>query len=243
MNTKLILLVFALFSTSFILFQNNTKFLNEDEPISLEEQQFELWIKTHNKLYSSPKELDARKQIFLSNMKKIEALRSTGISYQVGLNKFSDLSFEEFSGFLTYYYLFYKIIIKEIYLTSLIPSQKNKSYETLLTSTLPTSIDWVSKGAVTAVKDQGTCGSCWAFSAVGALEGLNFIKTGQMVSFSEQQLIDCSQAEGNKGCRGGWMDQAFDYIWDEQGIEREIDYPYTGQDDSCNADPKKASYI
>lgn len=95
---------------------------------------------------------------------------------------------------------------------------------------------------MTGVKDQGTCGSCWAFSAIGSLEGLHAIKTGQLVAFSEQQLVDCSQNEGNKGCAGGWMDQAFDYLWDEQGIETEKDYPYTGVDGSCDADPKKAVF-
>lgn len=118
----------------------------------------------------------------------------------------------------------------------------NKEFQTLTTNGLPASVDWVSKGAVSNIKDQGTCGSCWAFSAVGALEGLHAIKTGQLISFSEQQLIDCSQAEGNKGCSGGWMDQAFDYIWDEQGIESEEEYPYTGKDDMCTADPKKAIF-
>lgn len=97
----------------------------------------------------------------------------------------------------------------------------------------------MAQGAVTDIKDQGTCGSCWAFSAVGALEGLYAIKSGTLVPFSEQQLIDCSKNQGNKGCQGGWMDQAFDYIWDDQGIESEKDYPYLGQDGSCNAQPSK----
>ena len=122
-----------------------------------------------------------------------------------------------------------------------VPS-KNKTFDYISSNTLPDSVDWVTKGAVTGVKDQGTCGSCWAFSAVGALEGLYAIKSGNLLPFSEQQLIDCSQAQGNKGCQGGWMDQAFDYIWDEQGIETEQDYPYVGQDGSCNADPKKGVF-
>ncbi|GMR62893.1 hypothetical protein PMAYCL1PPCAC_33088, partial [Pristionchus mayeri] len=97
----------------------------------------------------------------------------------------------------------------------------------------PDAIDWREKGAVSQVKDQGNCGSCWAFSAVGALEGQHAIKRGQMVELSEQNLIDCSRSH-NYGCIGGWPHRAFDYVRDNNGIDTEALYPYTAKFQRCH---------
>jgi len=107
----------------------------------------------------------------------------------------------------------------------------------------PAAKDWTSVGAVTPIKNQGQCGSCWAFSTTGSIEGQNFLTNGKLTSFSEEQLVDCSSAEGNQGCNGGLMDDGFAYV-EEYGLCTELDYPYSaggGRSGSCEASSCTAS--
>ncbi|KAJ1427522.1 Peptidase C1A, papain C-terminal [Sesbania bispinosa] len=110
---------------------------------------------------------------------------------------------------------------------------------------IPTNLDWREQGAVTDVKDQGKCGACWAFTTVAAVEGIMKIKTGNLMTLSPQQLLDC--AKENAGCRGGYVNKAFNFIIQNNGIASESDYPYQGSDGTCRngmaAAAKITSYV
>eukprot|EP00262_Sarcandra_glabra_P004965 TRINITY_DN161_c0_g5_i4.p1 TRINITY_DN161_c0_g5~~TRINITY_DN161_c0_g5_i4.p1 ORF type:complete len:497 (-),score=51.38 TRINITY_DN161_c0_g5_i4:487-1977(-) len=180
-------------------------------------QLFEQWKEKHGKVYKHS-EVEKRLENFGQNLfYVIESSQKRGSpSHTVGLNRFADLSNEEF---------------KKAYTSKILkPTQKkNKTWaQRKTTCEAPTSLDWRKKGVVTGIKDQGSC-------ATGAIEGVNAISTGELVSVSEQELIDCDSYD--YGCEGGYMDYAFEWVLYNGGIDTEADYPYTsstGFDGVCN---------
>ena len=142
------------------------------------------------------------------------------LGFTVAINEYSDLDAAEFAKQLT-----------GLSRSGGKPSPDAKTY--VPSGTAPASVDWRTKGVVTGVKNQGQCGSCWAFSATGALEAQHALKTGSLVSLSEQNLVDCSGPEGNEGCNGGWPFWAFEYVIKNGGIDTEASYPYRAEDENC----------
>ncbi|XP_038585708.1 cathepsin L.1 isoform X1 [Micropterus salmoides] len=201
--------------------------------LSLEDLEFHAWKLKFGRSYSSPSEEAHRRQIWVNNRRLVlvhNIMADEGIkSYRLGMTYFADMENEE-----------YKRLISQGCLGSFNASRP-RSGSTFLRlpegADLPISVDWRDKGYVTDVKDQKQCGSCWAFSATGSLEGQTFRKTGKLVSLSEQQLVDCSGKYGNMGCNGGWMDSAFQYIQANGGLDTEDSYPYEAEDGQCRYNP------
>ncbi|CAJ2658869.1 unnamed protein product [Trifolium pratense] len=181
------------------------------------------WMMKYGRTYTNNSELEKRRKIFKENLEYIENFNNAGNkSYNLGLNLYSDLTSKEFiashTGLKVPRHL----------------SSSKKGSNTIhfnLSDDVPTKFDWRDEGAVTDVKNQQRCGCCWAFSAVAAIEGIVKIKTDSLTSLSEQQLVDCD--EQNQGCNGGFMDDTFKYIIQNQGIASEAEYPYQGNDQTC----------
>jgi len=185
------------------------------------------WKLFHGKNYSSSVEDKFRLKIFMENKAKIarhNALYHQGEkSYSMKVNSYADLLHHEFLGMMNGFNYQQKKQMNDG-ITQIVPAHVE----------LPDEVDWRAHGAVTDVKNQGQCGSCWAFSTTGALEGQHFRKTGKLVSLSEQNLVDCSASFGNNGCNGGLMDNAFRYIKANGGIDTETAYPYDGEEEQCH---------
>lgn len=185
-------------------------------------ERFERWINDYNIQYSNQRKYLDIYEKWVSNDKFIEEINSRNLSYTLSHNQFSGMDTDDFSN-----YIGRDKTSKELNVNNN-NNEKNLQQSSIL-QTLPNTVNWVEMGAVTEIKNQGQCGSCWSFSTTGALEGAYFIKYGELLSFSEQQLVDCDNFKNggrDMGCNGGLMDNAFKWISKNGGICTEVDYPY-----------------
>ncbi|XP_072979660.1 oryzain gamma chain-like [Typha angustifolia] len=185
---------------------------------------FARFAKRYGKRYESVEEIKLRFGIFAESLELIRSTNKKGLSYKLGINRFADLSWEEFRG-------------------SRLGAPQNcsatlKGNHRLTDTVLPVTKDWREDGIISQVKDQRHCGSCWTFSTTGALEAAYTQATGKPILLSEQQLVDCAYGYNNFGCNGGLPSQAFQYIKYNGGLDTEESYPYTGVNGICSFKPE-----
>ncbi|CAK9196708.1 unnamed protein product, partial [Sphagnum jensenii] len=210
-----------------------TDFMIAEAALKGAEAKFRGFVREYGKVYATDEERQHRFKAFRHNLMKAvehQALDPTAVH---GVTEFSDLTEEEFAA------QFLGLKVPEAIKNA--PSGPD-----LPTGDLPEEFDWRNLGAVTPVKNQGACGSCWAFSTTGAVEGAHFLATGKLVSLSEQQLVDCDhQCDPEEkdacdaGCGGGLMTNAYNYVMEAGGLESESDYPYKGSNGKCKYDSNK----
>jgi len=221
MSVKLILAITltTLVGLSVYNMYSNVSDLKED---GFDRAMFNQWLMKNGKSYGNDDEKEYRYQNFKSNSSKVGENKSN--SYRLGLNKFADLNSTEFAAkYLGFNETAYRL------------KTQKKNYKSLNHIKASEEKDWVEEDKVNAVKDQGACGSCWAFSATAALETRKALDSGELPIFSEQALVDCGGEYGTYGCSGGFMDPAFQWSA-EHGMVNSRDYPYTARDGSCKVD-------
>ncbi|XP_066397489.1 senescence-specific cysteine protease SAG12-like [Miscanthus floridulus] len=202
-------------------------------------ERFEQWMGRHGRLYADAGEKQRRLEVYRRNVELVESFNSmSNGGYKLADNKFADLTNEEFRAKMLG---FGRPHGRAGHTTTpstvaCIGSGLGQGY-----SELPKSVDWREKGAVAPVKNQGECGSCWAFSAVAAIEGINQIKNGKLVSLSEQELVDCDTKA--VGCAGGYMSWAFEFVMKNGGLTTERNYPYQGMNGACQTPKLKESAV
>ncbi|XP_057506603.1 senescence-specific cysteine protease SAG39-like [Actinidia eriantha] len=178
------------------------------------------WTARYGRVYKDTAEEEKRFNIFKDNVEYIESSnKAANKPYTLGVNQFADLTNEEFK-------------LRNRFKSHVCSTTTSFKYENM--TAVPSTMDWRKKGAVTAIKDQGQCGCCWAFSVVAAMEGITQLTTGKLIALSEQELVDCDVSGEDQGCNGGLMDDAFTFIQQNNGLTTESNYPYDGTDGTCN---------
>jgi C1A family cysteine protease len=193
--------------------------------------QFQAFMKTYEKSYTTIEETILRYDIFRMNYEKIyltnqQLKNNSDYDFELGITEFFDITPEEFAK--THLNLNMSVLN---YL-----EERGNLLEPTYETPAPESFDWREKGVVSSVKNQGSCGSCWAFSAIGNIEGQYAIKTGKIEDFSEQQLLDCDTVD--QACNGGLMEDAYKYL-ETSGVMSDKDYSYHGKKGKCAFDQKK----
>eukprot|EP00934_Nitzschia_sp_Nitz4_P008302 Nitzschia sp. Nitz4//scaffold20_size174350//115706//117351//NITZ4_002115-RA/size174350-augustus-gene-0.54-mRNA-1//-1//CDS//3329541848//8292//frame0 len=195
---------------------------------------FKEWSVTHEKEYESDEHFKERMSVWMNNNKRIEEHNAQvpEPSYLLGHNEYSDMTQEEFAQ---HFKLGRYSNVDAAKMAQAAMSSNSQTMDTrhLQMTDRPEEVNWVGLGGVTPVKNQGSCGSCWAFSTTGALEGAKFVRTGELVALSEQNLLDCDHQD--LGCNGGLMDNAFKFDEKTGGLCSEADYPYMAKQGTvCN---------
>ncbi|KDO63329.1 hypothetical protein CISIN_1g047793mg, partial [Citrus sinensis] len=195
-------------------------------------EKHEQWMSKYGKVYKNPEEKEKRFRIFKDNVEFIESLNAAGNKpYKLSINEFADQTNQEFKAFRNGYRR-----------PDGLTSRKGTSFKYENVIDVPATMDWRKNGAVTPIKNQGPCGSCWAFSAVAATEGITQLTTGKLISLSEQELVSCDTSGVDHGCEGGEMEDAFKFIIHNDGITTEANYPYQAVDGTCNK-TNEASHV
>jgi len=203
-------------------------------------EDFEAWMKKYNKHYGSLEEQMYRQRVFKDNVMRIEGMNSNSNGATYGINAFADRTMNELRR--TRVSRSFSKMMKDVKMNHVVAPSAN-------VDKLPKNFNWVDHGAVSGVRDQGDCGSCWAFGSVGTMEGQVFLKKGKLLELSEQNLVDCDHVcqtfpewgkSCDEGCDGGMEPNAFQYVINNGGINLRSDYPYEGTEGKCRFDKSTA---
>ncbi|XP_078362424.1 uncharacterized protein LOC144646642 [Oculina patagonica] len=196
------------------------------------DEMYHVYKQHHNKIHDSNHEHVKRKHIFRHNMRYIRSINRQNLTYKLAPNHLVDLTDEEYDGHAGANEDNNTLHKGGVHLEEHHEAYSNMT-SVLKTIDVPDELDWRDYGAVTPVRGQGICGSCYALGAVGSVEGAYFMKTGQLEELSAQQIIDCSWGSGNHGCRGGWYNKALSWIY-LNGVAKAKNYgPYLAQEGTC----------